>query len=196
MERRNRDVKPLIRAYARWQQDWDDHLSSIFFALRTSVNQCTGVTPAFLLFGRELNTPTDTVLARRWNAVPAKAADAAYARRLRERLAEDIKEAIRSRGNARIDQKAAYEGAHRDVAYQVDDTVFKRNHAMSDASVGLAGGLAPKRVRPILVAERNSGLDYKLKDPRSGRISGPIHVSKLKHYLQREDTADAPTSGV
>lgn len=194
-ERRNRDVKPLLGAYARRQQDWDEHLSSISFALRTSVNRCTGFTPAFLMFGRELNTPTDTVLTRRSNAVPAKAADAAYAQRLRERLATAIKEANRSRGKARADQKAAYDRAHRDVSYQVGDTVLKRNHALSDASAGFAAGLAPRWVGPFVVAERISRLNYKLKDPRSGRIGGPIHVGELKQYFQREETADAHTSG-
>ncbi|KAH9368439.1 hypothetical protein HPB48_012631 [Haemaphysalis longicornis] len=37
-----------------------------------------------------------------------------------------------------------------------------------------------------------SRLNYKPKDPRSGRISGPIHVGELKQYFRRKETADAP----
>lgn len=53
-ERRNRDIKPLLGAYARKQRDWDLHLDSISFALRSNLNRSTGFTPALLNFGREL----------------------------------------------------------------------------------------------------------------------------------------------
>lgn len=74
-----------------------------------------------------------------------------------------MKEANRSRGKARVDQNAAYDRAHRGVAYQECDTILKRNHALSDASAVFATGLAPKWVGPFLVAEKISWLNYKLK---------------------------------
>lgn len=43
-------------------------------------------------------------------------------------------------------------------------------------------------------AEKLSRLNYKLRDPIPGRISGLIHVAELKQYFRTEDTADATTS--
>nr|XP_050052429.1 uncharacterized protein LOC126548327 [Dermacentor andersoni] len=61
-ERMNRNVKPLLAAFARQHRDWDACLREIGFSLRTSVNRSTGYTPAFLNFGRELPNPMDRVL--------------------------------------------------------------------------------------------------------------------------------------
>ncbi|XP_077550652.1 uncharacterized protein LOC144163835 [Haemaphysalis longicornis] len=96
-ERRNRDVKLLLRAYARTHRDWDEHLNAISFALRTRENHSTGFTPAFLTFERELPTPTDTVLAKRADDEAARMAMADYLRRLRFRLANAIEAANRNR---------------------------------------------------------------------------------------------------
>ncbi|KAK8771307.1 hypothetical protein V5799_025446 [Amblyomma americanum] len=185
-ERRNRDVKPLLGAYAQTHSNWDEHLDAITFALRTSENRSTGFTPAFLMFGRELQTPTDIVLAKMRDAAPAQTAAADYARRVRKRIENAVKETSRNRARARASQKAAYDRTHRDLEFQVGDLALKRNHVLSDASTGFAAGLAPKWVGPFIVAEKLSPLNYKLRGPNSARLSGPIHVGELKRYFQRE----------
>ncbi|KAH9384263.1 hypothetical protein HPB48_026256 [Haemaphysalis longicornis] len=94
----------------------------------------------------------------------------------------------------RVEQKVGYDRAHPDVAYNVGDTVLKRKNALSDASAEYADVLAPRWVGLFIVVEKIAWLNYKLKDSRSGRTRGPIHVGELEQYFRREKTADTPTS--
>lgn len=143
------------------------------------------------MFGRDLQTPTDTILAKRTDTPGAKTAIAEYARQMRDRLANAVIEASSNREGARASQKAAYDRAHRDMEFQTGDLVLKRNHALSDASTGFAAGLAPKWVGPFEVAEKFSRLNYQLRDLNTGRISAKTHVGELKRYFRREDTEEA-----
>ncbi|CAF4566555.1 unnamed protein product, partial [Rotaria magnacalcarata] len=51
-ERMNRNLKPMIAQYAQENaHSWDRHLSKLALSIRTSVNETTGDTPAYLNFG-------------------------------------------------------------------------------------------------------------------------------------------------
>lgn len=55
VERQNRTIGTAIRSYIKENhKHWDQELSKIGFALRTSVHKVTGYSPALLTFGREL----------------------------------------------------------------------------------------------------------------------------------------------
>ncbi|XP_053351273.1 uncharacterized protein LOC128520866 [Clarias gariepinus] len=43
------------------QKDWDEHLPLVLWAYRTAVQESSQLTPAALMFGRELRTPVDLV---------------------------------------------------------------------------------------------------------------------------------------
>ncbi|CAF1179223.1 unnamed protein product [Didymodactylos carnosus] len=52
----------MIRAYAQSdQRAWDVKLPQLAFALRTAINDSTGESPAFLMFGREPRLPIDVL---------------------------------------------------------------------------------------------------------------------------------------
>ena len=50
---------------AKWvnknQRNWDETLPAVAFAYRTSVNESTGFTPYFLMYGREARIPADLI---------------------------------------------------------------------------------------------------------------------------------------
>ena len=52
---------------------WDDWLPSIAFAYRTSVNEVTGYTPFYLMFGREARIPADLMYGAPPNSEQAPA---------------------------------------------------------------------------------------------------------------------------
>ncbi|CAF2018202.1 unnamed protein product [Rotaria magnacalcarata] len=59
-ERVNRTLKAQIAIYTRRHPHlWVQHLQKLAFAIRTSVNETTGDTPAFLNFGRDPMLPID-----------------------------------------------------------------------------------------------------------------------------------------
>ncbi|XP_077551919.1 uncharacterized protein LOC144166199 [Haemaphysalis longicornis] len=190
-ERRNRDVKTLLGAYARTHRDWDEHLNASSFGLLTSENRSNGFTPAFPTFGPELPISMDTVFAKRLDNGEAQTAVTDYARRLRERLATAITIANQNREKDRAVQKVTYDRAHRNVEYQTGDTVLRRNYTLSDANTGFAASLAPKCVGRFAVAKKVSQLNYVLREGETGRITRTIHVGELKPYFPREEMASS-----
>ena len=63
VERSHRDLGTMLRAMLEEQpqSDWETLLPSCVFALNTARNRHTGVTPFFVMFGREAATPTDLI---------------------------------------------------------------------------------------------------------------------------------------
>ncbi|CAF1669926.1 unnamed protein product [Rotaria magnacalcarata] len=62
-ERVNRKLKPLIAIYAQQRPNsWDNKIQKLAFAIRTAVNDKTGETPAFMMFGRDSRGPLDLLI--------------------------------------------------------------------------------------------------------------------------------------
>jgi len=68
VERRNGMIKKMLRSFCLTERAWDYYLGAILFALRTAPMERTGMTPAFLLYGRELVTPVEALLSNRVEA--------------------------------------------------------------------------------------------------------------------------------
>ena len=52
VERFNRSLLQLLRAYVECQSEWEQYLPFILFAYRTAVHTSTGISPFELMFGR------------------------------------------------------------------------------------------------------------------------------------------------
>lgn len=129
-ERVNQSILAAIRSYLKEdQREWDNHLSKIECALRSSVHTSTGVTPYFALFGSNMITHGSVYkLARQLEAleendlkVLAKPTKLEVVRRkIQENLAKsyDIR--------ARIYNKRAWE-----VKFRSGQVVFRRNYRQS-----------------------------------------------------------------
>ena len=57
MERFNRSLLQMLRAYVQQQHDWEQYLPLVLFAYRTAVHASTGVSPFELMFGRQGHKP-------------------------------------------------------------------------------------------------------------------------------------------
>ena len=53
VERFNRTLLQLLRAYVTSQSDWETYLSQVLYAYRTAHHSSTGVSPYLLLYGRD-----------------------------------------------------------------------------------------------------------------------------------------------
>lgn len=186
-ERINRNLKPLLAAFAQQHRDWDVCLNEIGFSLRSTVNRSTGYTPAFLNFGRELPNPMDRVLRTGSGACATKAGLSGYAAELRSRMDAALDLARSNLAKARAGQKAQYDRSHRDVHYGVGDLVLRRNHVLSDAAKGISASLSAKWLGPYRVETKMSPLVYKLADSQGRPVGGPVHVSDLKPFVARSN---------
>ena len=61
----NRSIQNMISSYiSDSQDDWDEHLPLLMMAYRSSIHESTGVSPALMMFGRDLTLPVDMTLGR------------------------------------------------------------------------------------------------------------------------------------
>ena len=60
VENQMRTIKDMLAAYVNeFQDDWDQYLALVAHAYRTTVNEATGYSPYFLLYGREAPQPAE-----------------------------------------------------------------------------------------------------------------------------------------
>ncbi|KAI2646047.1 Retrovirus-related Pol polyprotein [Labeo rohita] len=109
VERYNRTLATqLALCVSRDQKDWDLQLPLVLLATRSAVQETTGCTPALLMLGRELRTPSSLLMGR-----PPDAPDAPpgleYAHQLQDRLQSAHEFARRQALQAGIRQKRAYD---------------------------------------------------------------------------------------
>ncbi|XP_077529616.1 uncharacterized protein LOC144142061 [Haemaphysalis longicornis] len=114
---------------------------------------------------------------------------ATFAADLRKRLTESVREAREHLDISGLDQTSQYDKRRRDVQFSMGDLVLKRTHPLSDASKGFTASLARRWDGPYTVVGK-SNLSYVLKNSSTGASYGPVHVSELKRYFSREDTAN------
>ena len=56
----NRTLKMMLRKHVEtWGKHWVRHLHAVLWAYRNTPHEATGEKPSFLLFGRDLRTPTE-----------------------------------------------------------------------------------------------------------------------------------------
>ena len=65
VERANRSIRNMISSYiSDKQDDWNEQIPLHMLAYRSSIHETTGVSPAMIMFGRELTLPVDMTLGR------------------------------------------------------------------------------------------------------------------------------------
>ena len=81
----------LAKVVAEDQRNWDLYVSSSCFAYNTAVHSCTGYSPSFVEFGRELRLPNDLI---DWNEENKHdISHTEYAQQLKTRLTKAFKTA-------------------------------------------------------------------------------------------------------
>lgn len=182
VERYNRTIKTALAIFAEADhRDWDEHLKFAIFAQRTSYNESTGFTPARLVYGRELRSfyqltcDTDRPQMHEFDA-------AEYDGEHRRLLTELRNKAQAALQKAKTRQAHPYNLRHRHVTYEVNDLVWKKNFAQSNAAAQETAKLFPKFVGPFVVAEVVSPTQYRLETV-AGKDAGLWPSLHLKPVL-------------
>lgn len=190
-ERVNRTLKTAIRAYVGDKHtSWDKYLPQICFALRTAHHESTGLSPAMMLYGRELETPLD--LLTQPNSAGVDDPEIPYPESLRASLqdAHDHARAALSANHAK--RKHYYDKRRRMVFYAVGDLVRVKTHPKSDADASFTAKLAPVYTGPFRVSKRLSDVNYRLTNVNTEEDVGVFHVVNLQPF-HMWDTASPET---
>jgi hypothetical protein len=174
-ERYNATIKNIIVSYISRCRDWDKHLHEVSFALRSSVNESTKFTPAYLSTGRELRTPFDNLLGI--------VSPSSEVQQLGERMAliYDL-----ARDNIVHSQELSMKIYNKNAKFKdfkVGDLVMYRTHFLSNASQGFTKKLAPRWEGPYVITEKVSNVVYDLCNVESNQVVNKAHGNDLTPFL-------------
>lgn len=175
-ERVNRSVLSAIRAYVKNDQStWDEYLSSINCALRSSLHDSIGTTPYYMAFGQHMITNGKSYeLLRRLQMLDDRAV------KFNRDDSFDIIRAQAGRNMAKRQQRneRSYNLRSREVSYEVGQEVFRRNFCQSNFERGFNSKLAPTFVKARI--RRKIGKSYYELEDLQGKAIGQYHAKDIR----------------
>jgi transposase InsO family protein len=182
-ERTNADLVRMIASYLNdCHSNWDVHIQKFALVLPTMMNDTTQVSPALLNLGREIQLPIDRSLQ------VEKCEDyEEEARKSSQSIPLALKEIIKVVRNnifrAHQVNKVYFDAKRRDVQFEVNQLVFVRNRALSNAEQNRAKKFGKKWIGPFKIISKFHDT-YILDIPK--RMISKRHVEDLKPYFPRD----------
>ncbi|KAJ8346684.1 hypothetical protein SKAU_G00280850 [Synaphobranchus kaupii] len=125
VERFNRTLATQLAILAsQHQRDWDRHLPLVLWAYRSAVQESSQLTPAALMFGRELRTPVDLVFGAPPEPEEPSRTREEYYHRLRNRLLVAHDFARKAQASTGFKQKRWYDTRCRGRAFAAGEQVW------------------------------------------------------------------------
>ena len=169
-------------------RNWDQHLQSSAFAIRTSVNTSTNFTPAELLFGTKLTTPVQLLTAPSNRPIPSslphhiKQAQN-FATDLGERVKQTVTQVQASLSASRNRMKKQYDQHTKEHHYQVDDRVMLWH---PNKKKGISCCWQPNWSGPWTITKLIGDVNCQLNNSQSN-ATPVVHVNQLKYITPRFD---------
>lgn len=177
VERTHRVLKTMLSCYLSDNHTkWDTYLAKVGCAIRSARHDVTGLTPNFVVYGREIRFSlplADHRLGDSENCVDPQQRAVALSN-----VFKDVqKRLIRTTDKA----KSHYDLRKRDDRFQLHQQVYRRNFHLSDASKKFTSKLGMKYSGPYTVSKIVSPWTYEIAD-QAGRSLGVFHAKDLKAH--------------
>nr|XP_043066140.1 uncharacterized protein K02A2.6-like [Drosophila bipectinata] len=175
-ERVNRSIIVGIRAYVcPDQRNWDEGLSKICCALRSSIHSSIGTTPYYMAFGQQMVTSGNTYsLLRKLNMLDDRSV--MYNRQDSFELIRE--EATKQMQKAHERNENRYNLRSRVVTFSEGQEVFRRNFKQSCFKTGFNAKLGPAFIK-ARVRKKIGKSYYELEDLQGQRI-GVYHAKDIR----------------
>ena len=175
VERFNRSLLQMLRAYVQEEADWERFLPLVLYAYRTAVHSSTGFAPFELMFGRIPQKPV---------VHPHTAHDpSSYHDQLQAKLAQ-LRDFVETYiAESAHHQKTSFDRHAQTRTFQVGDSVW--------LSIPTAGKLDPRWEGKWVVHSIPGPTSYTITDGKRFRT---VHVNRLQQRIQPD--ADDPQSDV
>ncbi|CAF2205227.1 unnamed protein product [Rotaria magnacalcarata] len=198
-ERMNRNLKPMIAQYAQENaHSWDRHLSKLALSIRTSVNETTGDTPAYLNFGRDPKLPLDLLITNPDNNEPLLPTSIStevdtYKQYLRKDLLTAHRIAQEHNEVRKMQQKNKYDQHSSNRSFKEGQLVW-----VSIPSVLKHGKLDPLYQGPCSIVQVLSPSSFIIHRLSDGVNLGATNIDRLKLFYspnRQRDTLQRNTNG-
>ncbi len=187
LERFHQTLKSMLKKYCQdTAKDWDEGVPLVLFAVRETVQESLGFSPAELVFGHQVRGPLK-VLKERILAPDLNANTSVldYVSQFRDCLHAAWLLARESLANAQKDMKSKYDKQAVARSFQPGDEVLVLLPVPGSS-------LSARFFGPYVVKKRMSETDYMLYTPDRKRKTRVCHLNMLKAYHTRESpTASA-----
>ncbi|KAL1275958.1 hypothetical protein QQF64_035581 [Cirrhinus molitorella] len=186
LERFHQTLKSMLRAYCvETGKEWVDGLPLLMLAVRSTVQESLGFSPAELVFGHTVRGPLklihDQFLSKDSRQMPILE----YVSTFREHLHRAWDVAKRHLSNTQVKMKKRYDRKSVDRSFQPGDSVL----------VLLPVPTSPMHARfsgPYTVEKKLSDTNYTILTPDRRRKSRVCHVNMLKEYVDRNEPGVKP----
>lgn len=176
VERVHRVLKTILTSYvAEDHRQWDKLIAKAGFAIRSAKHEATGLTPNFIVFGRDFALPLDSTACKTDDPTPFDPVSRA------QTLGKVFEDVQRKLQQANERSRHTYNLRRRDEKFQINQRVWKKNYFLSDASKNFTSKLAPKFSGPFVITKILSPWSYELAT-ENGRSLGVWHAKDLKAH--------------
>ncbi|CAF1432643.1 unnamed protein product [Rotaria sordida] len=190
-ERVNRTLKPLIAIYAQQQHNsWDDEIQKLAFAIRTAVNETTGETPAFMMFGRDLRGPLDLLIGETTEGPRSTTVDHGLIQEYKRKLINNLRCAynvIQEHAEIeKIKQKEKYDQHTTQREYTEGDLVWVATPTAQIGENSMGGKLQPHYQGPCRLIQQLSSNTFTVRRLKDNVELGATNTDRLKPYIVLE----------
>ncbi|UYV73410.1 hypothetical protein LAZ67_10003088 [Cordylochernes scorpioides] len=193
-ERLNRTLINMLSMYVNTdQKNWDEILPFITHAYNTTIQETTGYSPFFLMFGRE---PTSLLDDRNISVDIDKDDYDEYIKHHLDKINRTRKLVINNTIKTQERMKKNYDKKHMERSYEPGELVAVWTPIRK---IGKCEKLLRKYFGPYRLLKKLSNVNY-LIEPKDNPGQDPliVHVSRIKPYFERIDEVnheDVTTSG-
>ncbi|UYV63848.1 hypothetical protein LAZ67_2005815, partial [Cordylochernes scorpioides] len=193
-ERLNRTLINMLSMYVNTdQKNWDEILPFITHAYNTTIQETTGYSPFFLMFGRE---PTSLLDDRNISVDIDKDDYDEYIKHHLDKINRTRKLVINNTIKTQERMKKNYDKKHVERSYEPGELVAVWTPIRK---IGKCEKLLRKYFGPYKILKKLSNVNY-LIEPKDNPGQDPliVHVSRIKPYFERIDEVnheDVTTSG-
>lgn len=185
LERFHQTLKSMLGKYCKdTGKDWDEGVPLMLFAVRETVQESLGFSPAELVFGHNVRGPLKLLKENLLGVeVSPKTNVLNYVSRFRERL-----------HNAWAQAKESLTAAQKDMKRRYDIKAVPRSFNAGDQVLVLlptsGSALSARFSGPYVLTKKLSETDYVVSTPDRTRKTRVCHINMLKAYHGREGSSE------
>ncbi|CAF4756647.1 unnamed protein product [Rotaria sp. Silwood2] len=198
-EQVNRTLKAQIAIYTQRRPNlWDQEIQKLAFAIRISVNETTGKTPAFLNLGRDLHLPLDLILTNPPPGPVPTTPEHRYIHHYLKNLLNNLRIAhnlVREHNEAKkLIQKCNYDKHTSKPQFAVGDLVWVQIPKPQIGNTVITYKLRPKYQGPCRLIEQLSPTTFTVTRITDNVNLGPANVDRKKYYYESHVSTNSSSS--